>query len=149
MSTQQSCGYSHDKQLKCIETKVYYYIIFQLGFNKIGQLLFTVSMFLSRTISKLNGLHWLVSTENRLQAGLSQKWGSISSKISLCHYVQPASGSHPATYYMGNRGYSLEVQQIRNQTNHAILSTAEDKAFGTERQHSPMCGVMLRKPKVT
>jgi hypothetical protein len=78
---------SHDKELQYTATKVCYYITFPLGLNKIGQLLFIVSILLSRTISKLYGLGCLVSTEIRLHAGLTQKWGSIPSKnfsLSLC-----------------------------------------------------------------
>lgn len=63
------------------------YVMLQLGFNTIGQLLIIISILLSRTISKLYGLGCMVSTDIRLQAGLSQNWGSIPSKnfsLPLC-----------------------------------------------------------------
>jgi len=68
-----------------------------MGLNKIGQMLFTVFILLSRTISKLYGLGCLVSQEIKLQAGLSQKWGSIPSKnfsLPLCPAYLWVTPSH-------------------------------------------------------
>jgi hypothetical protein len=146
-STKQPVWYSHDKELKCTETKVCYYIMFALCFSKVDQLLFKVSILLSRTISKLYGLGCLVSTEIRLQVGLPLKWGSILSRngdISLCHYVQHASGSHSASNYMDNRGYSLGVQQIRNQANNSFYLVLKGKPLAP-KDNIPQCAVWCQE----